>query len=120
MGMVLVGIGAGAVSGATFGGVLASMFGNSSPFFVVAFLLVVDTFLIMIEKTGEVQEPPAVDLEDMGNTPHTEEASPFHLLRADRHTIWEVGVRSTLYNKPTLYRVVVVKARFTSPELTVA
>mmetsp|Transcript_10338 Transcript_10338/g.15887 ORF Transcript_10338/g.15887 Transcript_10338/m.15887 type:complete len:453 (+) Transcript_10338:82-1440(+) len=73
MGMVLVGIGAGAVSGATFGGVLASMFGNSSPFFVVAFLLVVDTFLIMIEKTGEVQEPPAVDLEDMGNTPHTEE-----------------------------------------------
>ena len=75
MGIVLVGIGAGAVSGATFGGVLASIFGNSSPFFVVAFLLVVDSFLIMIENTGEVQEPPAVEMEEMGKPPKKEETT---------------------------------------------
>eukprot|EP00668_Euglena_longa_P006814 GGOE01008147.1.p1 GENE.GGOE01008147.1~~GGOE01008147.1.p1 ORF type:complete len:447 (+),score=121.91 GGOE01008147.1:38-1378(+) len=59
MGIVLVGIGAGAVSGATFGGVLASFFGNASPFFIVAVLLAVDSYLITHER-GETHEEAEV------------------------------------------------------------
>ena len=44
-------------SGATFGGVLASMFGNASPFFIVAMLLLLDAFLIVSEKRGEGRAP---------------------------------------------------------------
>eukprot|EP00667_Euglena_gracilis_P009432 EG_transcript_9593 len=56
MGVVLVGIGAGAVSGAAFGGVLATMFGNSSPFFIVACLLTLDALLIVSERKSDARE----------------------------------------------------------------
>eukprot|EP01010_Urceolus_cornutus_P003878 NODE_573_length_1524_cov_242.778305_g433_i0.p1 GENE.NODE_573_length_1524_cov_242.778305_g433_i0~~NODE_573_length_1524_cov_242.778305_g433_i0.p1 ORF type:complete len:480 (+),score=112.52 NODE_573_length_1524_cov_242.778305_g433_i0:53-1441(+) len=49
MGIVLVGIGAGAVSGASLGGVLASIFGNASPFYCIALLLVVDITLLLTQ-----------------------------------------------------------------------
>jgi len=61
MGFVLVGIGAGAVSGATFGGVLASILGNASPFFVVTMLLLLDAVLITSDTRQEVRETAPKD-----------------------------------------------------------
>eukprot|EP00668_Euglena_longa_P006811 GGOE01008144.1.p1 GENE.GGOE01008144.1~~GGOE01008144.1.p1 ORF type:complete len:476 (+),score=134.26 GGOE01008144.1:87-1430(+) len=62
MGIVLVGIGAGAVSGAAFGGVLASMFGNACPFFLVTVLLLTDSVVILYNTQEEVQQNETIEV----------------------------------------------------------
>eukprot|EP00667_Euglena_gracilis_P007748 EG_transcript_7831 len=81
MSVVLVGIGAGAMSGASFAGFLAVWLGNAGPFYIMACLLVLNVLIILSVQADPVVPEEEEKAEDPGSPQKSELAKLFKLCR---------------------------------------